>query len=232
MERIKTTSKVAIYLLLSLMNLVSCAMDADNSYLGCWVTMEKTGSTTARIRVRLENDSGNVPTGARVLLETPAGAISWLYYNASSNLYETTLSSPVSGNYIVSVESSLGKVERKISYVSLSDIPNIQTVQDAAGTIAGSDVGLDATKEISLSWDGVPGATVYQGTVTNGANMVLVFSTIDTVYPIAPDTLQPDKTYALMVTAQYIAGDPYLRESDYYVFSYSESPEFYFGTNK
>ena len=183
-----------------------------------------------KVRVRLEDSSGNVPTGARVLLETPAKAISWLYFDNDTNMYETTLTSPISGDYTVSVRSTLGNVESVVPYVSLSFTPTVQTLQDAEGTTAGGTKALQSSLAISAAWEAIAGATAYQVSVMQGASTIVMVSTRGTSYMFPPRTFTSGKTYTLRVEAQYIVGDPYLRDKDYYAFSYVDSPDYYFTT--
>jgi len=228
MERVKKVWCAVVVLVVTFLS--SCTMDSERLSLGCWVSMEQTGASAAKVRVRLEDASGNVPTGARVLLETPAAALSWLYFDNETNMYETSLTSPISGDYTVSVRSTLGNVESVVPYVSLSATPTVQTLQDAEGTTAGGNKSLKSSLAISASWQAIAGATAYQVAVMQGASTIVIVSTTGTSYVFPPGTFTSGKTYALRVEAQYIAGDPYLRDKDYYAFSYSDSPDYYFTT--
>ncbi len=144
-EKVKLSAVIVTVLVLS----VSCAAEVDQ--LGCWVTMEEVGSNQVKVRARLEDTStGNTPTGASVLLKSPAREVSWLNYVSSSNMYETTLTAALSGNYIVSVSSSLGDDDVVIPFVSLTETPTIVTLQDASGTVAGTGQALNPATAISV----------------------------------------------------------------------------------
>ncbi len=64
----------------------------------------------------------------------------------------------------------------------------------------------------------------------DGAAKAVAFSSEVPIYTFPRDTFESGKTYGLIIEAQYIGGDPFLRDEDYYAFSYSESPEYYFST--
>jgi hypothetical protein len=196
--------------------------------LSCWVTMEESSLNQVHLRVLLEDANGNVPTGARVLLKTPANELSWVYFTASSNIYESTLSSLTSGSYSVSVNSAAGNDTVVIPMVMLNGSPDINTLQDATGVVAGLGQSLNASSAISVEWKTPAGASVYKGTISCGAVTSYVFSSLANTVIIPPDTLLPGKTYSISIEAQYIGGDPYLQEQHYYAFSYSQSPDYYF----
>ncbi len=194
----------------------------------CRATMEEGGMDQVRLRVRLEDVNGNVPTGARVLLQTPEQEISWVYYNSVSAMYESNLSGLTSGAYTVTVDSAAGNSLLSIPMTLLSATPDIITLQDAHGITAGHGQNMSGSCAVSAAWKPIEGATVYKGTVYCGAVTAFVFSSSTNSFMIPPDTLVGGRTYNLSIEAQYIGGDPYLQEHNYYAFSYSESPDYFF----
>ena len=200
----------------------------QDSGISCWASLEETSLNQVHLSVLLENASGNVPTGARVLLKTPANELSWVYFSSSSNRYESTLSSFVSGDYEISVHSASGNTTLTIPMVRLSGTPDITTLQDATGVAAGTGQKLNASSEISAEWQTIEGASVYKGTITCGVVTSYTFSSLTNSILIPADTLQAGKTYSISIEAQYLNGDPYLMERQYYAFSYSKSPDYYF----
>jgi hypothetical protein len=206
----------------------SCAMEGNPQDMSCWVTIEETGIEQLRVRVRLEDSTGNVPNGARVLFETPDRELIWVYFNSAANMYEASVSEVISGEYIVKVNSAVGDISMKCPVIILKEEPEVILLQDANGISAGQGKKLSATADISLKWNLIDNAAVYKGSIYSGVSLVHVFSSTESNYTIPSNTLEANKSYTLVIEAQYISGDPYLEKEPYYVFSYSQGSDYYF----
>lgn len=196
--------------------------------ISAWASFEEYGLDQMRLRVRLEDDSGNVPTGARVYLKDPENAVNWAYFDSDTNLYSAAVSDPLSGLYSVEVESVRGSSVIRIPVTILAENPEILTIQDSAGVVSGQGSRMSAENAIFVAWNPVDGATVYICAVKSGSGTVFSQSTTDISVEIPAHTLDSGRTYSVSVEAQYIVGDPYLRSEKYYAFNYSESPSYYF----
>ncbi len=133
-----------------------------------------------------------------------------------------------SGLYSVSVESIMGNAELSIPVIVLTETPDVIVIQDSSGVVAGQGNRVSSSRDISIAWREVTGSSVYICTVRASRGIVFSQSTIETSIRIPAATLSPAETCNVLVEAQYIAGDPYLRKENYYAFNYRESPTYYF----
>lgn len=220
---------ICFSVLIAINAFLSCSHDAV-SELPCWATMEALSGGRVAVRAGFEDGSGDVPTGAKVLLVSPANEVTWLRYDSSSCVYSAILVAPMEGDYRIDIQSVLGRTGASLSFKQISGKPSIISMQDGAGAEVGTGRKLRADLPISISWRSCGNASVYQVRfdAVDGGNLVLASSEASLL--VEPGTLAAGATYSVVISAQYIYGDPYLRERNTYAYSFAESSEYSFST--
>lgn len=224
-------AKKIIISIITLTLFYSCNIQEDeNNYLGYWITFQESNIQTLDVLVRLENSNGNLPTGARIYITTPENSIFWLTYSSELNLYKGSISSYISGNYEVNINSVLDNIEVNIDYYIIQGSPVLNSITDATGNnpLFGSDLKPD--QSILLKWDLVESTTVYRGTISDEEGIVNIFNSDSNQYIIQPNTLESSKDYIIVIEAQSITGDPHFNKSNFYTYSSRESIEYHFKT--
>ena len=217
--------------ILCLLLCVACnIVETKEKYLGAWISIKEISTGDADIQVSLENNVGNIPNGARVFITSPESSVTQLSYNSQKAVYTETISDLTSGTYTITVDSILKTVVKEIEYYPLSKELLIDSIMDSEGTEAGSGQNLNSEKAITIDWNSIEYATVYKGTIKMEGETAAVFSSNDNYYTLSAEKIEAGKTYSVEIEAQYIAGDPYLQEETYYVYSFTKSPEYYFTT--
>lgn len=221
------------YKFLSFLFILFFFLGCDNSsemYLGSWVTLQEGSMDALDIFVRLENESGDVPSGARIKVSTPDNQVIWVNFDSDYNIYRCSIPDNTAGDYIVDIDSHLGDVSQVVPYNKITDKPVLTLLSDATGSNYFSGDSLDSTVKISMVWDEVDNATVYVVTVTTSSYDTIIFSTDQTSYTLDENILNPEESYSISIEAQSITGDVYLNEYNYYSCNSEESSEYFFNT--
>lgn len=217
--------------LIPLLFFISCdQQQINNGHLGVWTSLQSDSLGRLVVTVRLEDSSGNIPTGARVLVRTPDNEVSWLTFISDNNIYKTYIENSVSGDFRIEVKSVIQNVDQIVPYYYITTAPTLKNMVDGEGADILSNQNLNPSKKISVTWDRVEGATVYKGIIKSGSSIVKIFSTSEDSYLLDSGTLEAGTSYLLELEAQAIIGDPYFNSEDFYSYSSKVSSEYAFST--
>lgn len=191
--------------------------------------LESLSSGNLNSKVYLEGSDGQAVNGALVYILTPANEINLLDFDYSIGCYTTTLGASQSGVYSITIESrAYDTVTQNIEYVSLGSQLNFTAIQDEIGADAlkGDNIGLN--RKIYISWDDVETASAFSIILTKPDGSSYTVSVTENSTLIDAEEISEEGNYSVYVNAQYISGDPFFEDSDYYAVNELKSSTFYF----
>ena len=224
--------KYILFVLLIGLGLAGCSMaqeDSDRS-VNIHMVLESRGSYNGRAYVYLEGPDGNYLTGGRVMIENSGGVVNLLHFNIDEGCYEGEIPFSADGQFSLLVDSALldRPYRQKIDHYVLTESPDITLLQDSSGASALSGESLGIGRDIRLSWKKSAHATVYQ--IRLYKNGILLHSETSTENSsiILGKNLSGEGNYTCQIKAQYIGGDPLLRNQNYYSYSEKGGASLYF----
>ncbi len=224
--------KYTLCVLLISLGLTGCSLaqqDSDRS-VNIHMILESRESYNGRASVYLEGPDGNYLTGSRVMIENSGGAVNLLHFDIDAGCYEGEIPYSADGHYTVLVDGTLldTPYSKTIDHYVLRESPDITLLQDSSGASALSGESLGTGNEIRLSWKKSSQATVYQICLYKNGSLVHLETSPENTAIIQGEVLSGEGNYSCQIKAQYIGGDPLLRNQNYYSYSEKGGSSLYF----
>jgi len=182
----------------------------------------------AHVRIAVENTAavfieardGNLVTGANVTMHNSTGVSCLLKFSFNEGAYTAPVPPSSDGVYTFTIQSALFSepYTQNVDHFRLTASPQITLLQDESAHSALAGARLNANEKINVAWSAVEHATVYQ--VLIGGDALYAGTVTGTATTIPALNTGVAGTYTIMVTAQFIGGDPLFESENFY--SYSE----------
>jgi len=227
MRRITSNLKVAIIVGVALGVLASCEIASPTSIADTKVSIISQYGSNVQVSVYLEGSDGNYLTGARVSVTNPANEVQILGFNETMGCYFGTFTDLLSGTYAVKIWSALlaSPENFSIDHEVPDGAPTVSQCSDASGDNALTGQTLNANEAITLRWSTLDNVTAYSVQVNQNAIQAYASSADGGTITI-PANILATGSYTIKLTAQWLAGDPYLLNTDTYSASQSQSSSF------
>ncbi len=228
--------KINVYFVLFII-IVSCVTEPEEEALkskfDLYTKIKSVNGQSVNINVFISGADGNQITGAIVNAMNPNKSTILLYHSMSDGCYQGTFNSLISGKYtfkIRSTISSLDNVEFNIDHKVINKKVNVLTFSDISGNSVLIGEKIDASSDITCSWDYSENVNVYSVNFYNDNKLVYSQVTEKNFIVILPNSLSPGLSYALKINSQYLSGDPFFQTDDYSSESLFDGSYIYFGT--
>lgn len=215
--------KINKILLLSSLLLVpiilSCSQNEDSPQIKLRASLlSSSGGDITAYAFPENSETGNIVTGAVVLIYNSANEVTELSFDNSSQCYKATLSDTLEyDTYTVVASSSLcNDVAIAMPHKKLSEKPVASVFEDSDGNSVLKGNELDSALPIQISWNRLGDNVVYKVAIQSGLATAYVKSTQAPNITVPAGVLKTGGSYYMSVTAQCIKGDPYFKSEPYY----------------
>lgn len=205
--------------LLFIVILSSCKQNEESPQIQLRASLLSSGGGVISASVYPENcETGNIVTGAVVLVYNSANEVTELPFDNDSQCYTETLSDTLTNDtYTVVVDSSLcDEMTMTVPHVQLQEKPVVSVFEDSDGNSVLEGTDVDSTLPLQIAWNSLGDDVVYKVTVQSSLSTVFIKSTQTANVVVPASTLEEGGSYYLSITAQYIQGDPYFKTESYY----------------
>ena len=189
------------------------------------VSLQTTQGGGSEAKVLLEGSDGNLLNGSSVSIENGEGSLVLLDFDFSRGGYVGTFPPSSAGTYRIRARSLLFSevAEMNVPHIILSSGPVIDTLRsntdDGIARDSFSGERLQKTGAITVGWEPVEGASVYQVEVRTGTSTEYVGTSATSVCIVPAGTLTMNGMHTIRITAQYLSGDPLFTNDGYWSFS-------------
>lgn len=212
-----------------LWNRISTVLNPRGIKAGVWA--ESYGNSHMEFKVFVEEYGGVPIADFEVSVLSPDKRRQPLTYNRKKGIYSTCAAFSVTGEYRMVIEAAgiLPFVVRFYHH-SLTGTPDILFLIDESGTgtLDGND--LDGGSRILIAWESVQDASMFDGKILKGDEIIYCFNTRNMIFALDKNVLPAHSELSLVLTARRMSGDPVLIKNDFYSGSFSESREIKFQT--
>jgi hypothetical protein len=198
---------------------VSCSQSVENESLSVRSSLVSDSGGDITACVYPENtETGNIVTGAVVLITGTNNVVTELSFSNDSQCYTGTIpDARTQDYYTVDVRSALcDEISYIIPHTRLVDRPAVSLFEDSDGSSVLSGKALSCSLPVQIAWGSYGSGIVYQVVIKSGLKTVVYKSTEEASLLIPSDTFTAGTLYYISIAAQYIRGDPYFKTADYY----------------
>lgn len=178
-----------------------------------------------------ENMNGDISTGAVVSVTDPSNQVWLCEFNNQKQAYVKDIESSFE-SFKVNVKSELleSPFEKTYAHKAITEKPVVKVFSDESGNSVISGNALNGNEELLVAWDSLGEGVVYNVQIRSALSVKWKKSCSTSSISVPSDTLSAG-TYYIQVTAQWISGDPYFKNDDYYSQSTSASSSLSFFIN-
>lgn len=212
---------------------ISCSQNKEQNIKARVSFLSSNGSTIFVTVVPENTFSGDVVTGALVLVTDSTNSVTTLDFDYQKQNYSGVLENSLnSDEYKVIIKSQIcdDKIIN-VNHVKLQIKPSLTIFEDSSGNSVLKGKDLDCDLPIQIAWSSLGTNVVYRVEIQNGMNTVFSKSTQATTMVIPENILEEKSSYYLTITAHQSYGDIYFQKDEYYSSSSIKSSGFSFYAN-
>lgn len=225
-ESIKKNVFSILLIFISVVLCVACPSDLSvNTTVNVRISLSSSPNAESEAKVLLEGSDGNLISGSTVSLSNLDGATSLLDFDFSRGGYIGAFSPSTQALYRLRIKTALASslIVMDIPHVILTQGPSIAILEgeNSEGTIYNALSGqrIPLSSKITIGWEAVTNATVYQIQIRKAGTLIYIASATDNYCLVPAGILLDVGMYSVRIIAQYQSGDAYFENLNYWSFS-------------